>query len=320
VLIDRRHFAPHRAWLVFLVVATIAAAAWYTVAGLADQALPGGCSAPGLVFGIVGGLLILFEFALWPRKKLRAWRIGRVQIWMRAHIWLGLLTVPLIVLHTGFRLGGPLPTVLMVLFVTVIASGVFGLWMQQFIPRMMLDQVADETIYVQIDRVSRQLANEADAIVRAISGAAVGEKRTGSTVEVASVSEAYEAEGHVYRPWQVKMLERQIPLSPLADSADLARFCRDELEPYLLHGSSTDSPLADATRAAQVFDALRRRFGLAAYPVVDALEDLSRQRRDLDIQARLHIWLHAWLWLHLPLSAALVILMFVHIYSALRYW
>ncbi|MEX2138856.1 MAG: hypothetical protein WD894_06315 [Pirellulales bacterium] len=321
MLIDRRHFAAHRSWLLFVLAATIAAAAWYTTASLVNQALLGGSSAPGLAFGIIGGLLILFEFALWPRKKVRAWRIGRAQTWMRAHIWLGLLTAPLIVLHTGFRLGGTLPTVLTVLFTVVIVSGVLGLWMQQIIPRMMLDQVAAETIYTQVDRVSQQLANEAEAIVRAVCGdPAQGEARRAPTVEVASVAEVQDAGGTVYRPWQVKTLERQIPVKLLPDAAGLADFCHQELKPFLRGEGSAGARLAHAGSAAQVFEGMRRRFGSAGHPVVNAFEELSRQRRDLDTQLRLHGWLHTWLAVHLSLSAALVVLMFVHIYTALRYW
>ena len=68
------------------------------------------------MLGILGSLIMLFEFCCGRRKKVRAWRIGSARAWMRAHIWLGLLTVPLIVLHSGFSLGGQLSTLLMILF------------------------------------------------------------------------------------------------------------------------------------------------------------------------------------------------------------
>ena len=61
---------------------------------------------------------------LWPRKHFRVWRIGMVKTWLRAHIWLGLLTVPLILLHSGFTWGGQLTTILAWLFIIVIASGI----------------------------------------------------------------------------------------------------------------------------------------------------------------------------------------------------
>jgi hypothetical protein len=56
-----------------------------------------------------------------------------------------------------------------------------------------------------------------------------------------------------------------------------------------------------------------------AHPAVGALRDLCEQRRQLHAQARLHFWLHNWLWVHLPLSVALVVLMGIHIYVTLRY-
>ena len=47
---------------------------------------------------------------------------------------------------------------------------------------------------------------------------------------------------------------------------------------------------------------------------------MCEERRQWDRQARLHFWLHNWLWVHFPLSVALVVLMFVHIWAALKYW
>jgi hypothetical protein len=240
---------------------------------------------------------------------------------MRAHIWLGLLTVPLVVLHTGFRLGGLLPMVLTILFAAVIASGVFGLWLQQIIPRMMLDQVANETIYTQINRVSQQLANEARAILQAVGGDdAETAARRSPTVEVASVAQSQEASGGVYRTWQVKTLERQIAVKPMLKSEGLATFYRNELLPFLLQGNAVGGRLAHGGSAFQVFDALRSSYGAAGHSAVDAFEDLARQRRELDTQARLHGWLHGWLAVHLGLSVALILLMLFHIYTALRYW
>ena len=57
-----------------------------------------------------------------------------------------------------------------------------------------------------------------------------------------------------------------------------------------------------------------------AHEAVAALENLCDQRRQFDHQAKLHCRLHNWLWVHLPLSLALIILMFVHIYKTLQYW
>ena len=84
------------------------------------------------------------------RKKVLTWRLGSARVWMQMHIWLGLLAVPLILFHAGFRLGGALTTTLMVLFTIVTLSGIFGLVLQQFMPAMMTARVPLETIHGQM--------------------------------------------------------------------------------------------------------------------------------------------------------------------------
>ena len=82
----------------------------------------------------------------------------------------------LIVLHSGFRLGGELSSVLMILFGITIASGLFGLFVQQFLPRMMLERVPAETIYSQIDYVAEQSYWNAEDLIEATCGEAIGQE------------------------------------------------------------------------------------------------------------------------------------------------
>ena len=65
---------------------------------------------------------------------------------------------------------------------------------------------------------------------------------------------------------------------------------------------------------------LEARLDPAAHPAVDEIEDLCSQRRQFDLEARLHHWLHGWLLVHAPLSIMLFILLLVHIYVACKYW
>src|SRR5262249_56904224 len=99
---------------------------------------PSGSSLALFLFGIAGGSICLFEFLLWPRKRWRVLRLGPTKVWMRAHIWLGLLAVPLLILHSGFYFRNLEATLLFALFVVVILSGVWGLIMQQIIPLRLL--------------------------------------------------------------------------------------------------------------------------------------------------------------------------------------
>src|ERR1700686_2183160 len=71
-----------------------------------------GGSAIGFTFGIVGFAFMLFAALLGARKRVPVWRLGRAQAWMRGHLWLGALRLPIFLLHGGFPFGGTLTRVL----------------------------------------------------------------------------------------------------------------------------------------------------------------------------------------------------------------
>jgi hypothetical protein len=324
VLIDRRTWRQHRPWVFTFLACTILASLWFFAEGLRTPQWPGGSSLPGLTFGVAGGLLILFEFLLWPRKKVRVWRIGRARAWMRAHIWLGLLTVPLLVYHSGLRLGGTLSTTLMVLLAIVIVSGVWGLAVQQFLPRRMLNDVPAETIYSQIDYLVGQMSAEARVLIQKTCGSGEGEEafEPHTERELAAAGSSHLVVGAVRAVGKVqgKSVETRAPAQPVPGSEPLRDFFLQIVAPYLHDGARSDSPLRFPNRATVLFQDLKTKLPPAAHKAVDTLASFCDQRRQFDQQARLHFWLHNWLWIHLPLSIALVVLMGVHVYVALKYW
>ncbi|HEX8201734.1 MAG TPA: hypothetical protein VF590_14730 [Isosphaeraceae bacterium] len=321
MLVDRENLRLHLVWILLAVALTGGAIAWYVTVVAATGRFPGGSSFPGFTCGVGGGLIILFEFLLWPRKKVRTWRIGRVKHWMAAHIWLGLACFPLLVLHSGFALGGTLSTALMVLLTLVIVSGVWGLAMQQVIPRAMLAEIPAETIYSQIERVMELSRREAERLVLATCGPAEGEAPGAADAESDETPDylvvgAQRTAGRT----QGVVLQTQVPKAPVAGSEPLRDFFQGQVVPFLRAGAASGSPLRQKNRAEAMFQSLRTQLDVRAHGAVSVLEDLCEQRRQLDRQARLHVWLHNWLLVHLPLSLALVVLMFVHVYVALKYW
>src|SRR5688500_3606809 len=133
MLIDR----THRGWMAAAIGLTAAAALLYVPYARRADAVSGG-SWPGLVYGVAGFSLMIYAGLLGARKKVPVWRLGRAQTWMRGHLWLGLASFPLILLHAGLTLGSGLTLVLMMLFIIVIASGAWGAWVQHTMPRRML--------------------------------------------------------------------------------------------------------------------------------------------------------------------------------------
>lgn len=270
-------------WAAGTLVLVLAAVGWYAAEAWAADQLPGGGSRVGLALGVLGAALIGFELLLWPRKRFfraRTRRFGRTQTWMKAHIWLGLACVPVAVLHAGFRLGGPLATTLMTVFAVVIASGVWGLVLQQVVPRLLLEWVPDEVPAAEIERL---LTARAEAVGRqlAVAGGGLGGE-------------------------------------PVAGAGVVRAAFEKTVRPYLL-GAARPAELRVADRAGRYFADLAAAVPGPARDLVRELEEASRLRRQFDLQARLHGWLHHWLWVHLPLSVALAGLLVAHVYAALRY-
>src|SRR2546423_7908181 len=116
----------------------------------------------GLWFGAIALAIFVFAALLSLRKKIPLWRVGTVQRWLRAHIWLTILTIPLVILHSGFRLGGPMTTFLMVLYAIVMISGFYGLFLQHVMPRLMKERLPAETVFEQIPHIRSQLAAAAE--------------------------------------------------------------------------------------------------------------------------------------------------------------
>jgi hypothetical protein len=315
VLINRKTFSRHLPWFVVFVFGALAAIVWYAIAGSRAQRFVDGVRLPSLAFGFLGGGIIIFEFLLWPRKKLRSLQLGSARRWMSAHIWLGLLSLPLIIMHSGFRTGEAVFGVLMVLYLLVVASGIFGLLLQQILPRYMFDQVPEET--ADIENTLRQRVVEADELVQTICRAETSEHgpRVKKVVIEASHREPFVigAARSVRGDNPVHWLASGVPLS------ELLRHAFDTtIKPYLQHGKITSPEFRNRLQAGRFFRELRNNVDPVAHPVIDMLERWCETRRQFVLQARIHWWLHAWLNIHVPLSAALVTIMLVHAYVAMR--
>src|SRR6202023_2812026 len=133
------------------------------------QGARGGSSA-GLTFGILGFAFMLCAALLGARKRVPVWRLGRAQAWMRGHLWLGTLSLPIILFHGGFHFGGALTRVLMWLLIITVVSGVYGAVLQNYLPRAMTKDVPLETIYGEIENVRLLLRQEADRTMEALCG------------------------------------------------------------------------------------------------------------------------------------------------------
>lgn len=300
----------HRKWFIGSLAALLLAAAIYaSYSRRTPQGATGG-SAVGLTYGIIAFALMIFAGLLGARKKVPIWRVGRAQAWMRGHLWLGFLSFPLILFHSGFSFGVGLTKALMWLFVVVLVSGIVGAVLQHFMPRLTTQRIPLETIYEQIGRVRSQLVAEAQALVAEASSALAGSV-SHATGEQRAASASAGTMGGLTVASGLLMDE--------AASVELQEFFRREMQPYISELGPRRMALADRQRSQSMFQRLRLLLPPNLHPSVDDLENICEEKRELDQQTQYHRILHGWLLVHLPLSYALLLLGAVHAVMALRY-
>ena len=300
----------HRRWMTTAVAIAVVSALLYVPYARRAEPASGG-SWPGLAYGIAGFGLMMYAGLLGARKKVPVWRLGRAQTWMRGHLWLGLVSFPLIVLHAGLTFGSGLTLVLMWLFLIVLVSGVWGAWLQHSMPRRMLRDVPMETIYEQIDHVRAQLVMEADTIVAEACG----------KLEVETIVPAARPRGTVGNVAEAKAAATALATIDRIDaeeSAPLREFYRHEMRAFLEHPDAPHA-LADPGKAAARFEKVRALVPASFHPSIADLENICEEERQLRRQSRMHVVLHGWQLVHVPLSIALLALAVVHIVMALRF-
>ncbi len=279
--------STHRAWMAATLIMLAFLAGTFTGYSALWPNGPRGSSLPGLVYGIAGYGLMLYAALLGMRKKVPVWRIGRAQTWMRGHLWLGFLSLPLILFHFAFVWKGLLASVIMLLLFRTVGTGLLGVVLQHYLPKFLTRSVPMETIYEEIPHVRRQLCDEADLLAASISATGPTEETLQTEIDPETRERFATIYAAAIRP----------ALLPEAGGRREARF--DSLAP--------------------VFDTLRTMLPANVHSVLIDLENICREERQLQRQRRIHFWLHAWLLVHVPLSIALLVLGAVHAVMALRY-
>ena len=386
----------HLPWFIFVVAATFFAI-WLYIGNFTPQTLPSALRLPdsllqkpsehhrvggtplGLIFGTIALSIFVFAALLGVRKKIVLWRIGTVQRWLRAHIWLTLLTIPLVILHSGFRLGGPMTTLIIILYVVVMVSGIYGLVLQHYVPTVMMERLPAESVYEQIPHIRAQLVAAAtkmrdsfkpapptkpDAGAPAPSPAkavtagsapmastaadlstptARAKSVVGSTIIAETIAPpsvepkavapptpiaaSAAAPGEKPPPATVAqpiakppaaVAPAKVTAATDADSESaLLDFLDRQIIPYLTAKRGDRMRLGKPRFSEDTFRFVKLRVTEAYRDRVEEMQGWCDERRMLDLQIKLHHWLHAWLFVHAPISFLLLMLVFWHAFVTL---
>jgi hypothetical protein len=292
VLLD----STHKRWfLITLVVAATAVVLYVFFDRQAHGGFTGG-STVGLWYGTVAaGLMIYAGLLSYHRRRMKTTRLGNRQTWMRGHIWLGLLSGVFALLHSRWSWGGPLTRALWLVLAGVLVTGVLGLVLQNVLPRLLTTRIPCEAPYEQIPHIVDVMRGKADTLVDELCGPV---DQDAKTIESTRGAARLALDG----PMQLR------------------QFYERDIRPFLVPDPPRRSPLLNPIQTLARFDTVRRLDGLEGkQEQLDQLAELCTERRLLREQERIYFWLHAWLTVHIPLAAALLVLGAVHAVMSLYY-
>ena len=241
---------------------------------------PSGGTWLGYTYGVIATAGIAFLMYYGIRKRSFYSKYTTLKGTLAAHVWIGVMLTFIVPLHCAFSFGLNVHTLAYVLMVIVIASGVWGVVMYADKPLDLRSQRGGGT--------PKQLLEQ----IKAISGEI--EDLLGGTTETTLKSDAF-----------VKMIT----------SIDFS------FEPSLARSLRKRNPKPiDRKRMAKLLAGLpaaEQEDGRNLIGLVNRKRELVCRLQD---EARAQTWVRAWLYLHLPISCALVVAVLIHIFSVFYYW
>ncbi len=256
------------------------------------QEPPNGGTVLGYTLGTIAALMILWLTWFGVRKRRYQSTAGTLQGWLSAHVYFGLALPVIVLLHAGFQFGWNVHTLALVIMTLVIVSGIYGVVIYMKYPEKLsanrdgasrselLNQLDD------VDRRSRRVAEKLPGEYREFIQSGIQRTELGSTL------------------WQrLRNVDRSRIQLPNA-AATVLNPGQEAAMDWLAEQQSR----ADADTAQKIAE-------LSA--LLRSKRQLLRQiGKDLKLQAGIEIWLYV----HVPLSAALLMALTAHIVSVFLYW
>ncbi len=222
---------------------------------------------------------ILFLASYQIRKKLFFLSLGNTSLWLQIHIFIGLMSCLLFVLHISFRLpNGWLEGILFCCYTIVFLSGVLGWFLSRTVPSRLLS-CGEEVLFERIPIHRKQLLDHVETLVFESS----------SLTEGSAIPEFY--------------------LRYLRHFFESHR----NLFRHLFHFTRHRHKLLQKT--SNINSLLNEEEKI----IMQKITNLIKKKDDLDRQHALQLSLKAWLFVHVPLTYSLIIFALFHIVAVFAF-
>jgi len=248
-----------------------------------------GGSPVGLVYGTLGllAVLVLLYFGVRKRSYRSTW--GTLDGWLQSHIYLGILSAFVILLHTGFRFQDRVAVAAYAALLVVVGSGILGASFYTSVPRRLSE--------VESDLTPAELAAQVKQLAEGMARVAASRSQPFQQVCQGLLAESLPGR---LAGWRM-LFSRAGPGGPAGGAAG-ARAAGAATAPWAVHLTRVPPEEQEELRQLLV---------------------LSRQRNEmlqrLIVQQRYRNLMGAWLYIHLPLSIALLVLIAAHLVAVFYY-
>lgn len=286
-------------WIALILsAASLIAYLWHQPAG----APPNGGTWLGYTLGTIGALLILWLTYFGIRKRRYSSGLGTVTGWLSAHVYLGTTLIIVAFLHAGFQVGWNVHTLALVLMLAVIFSGFFGVYAYLRYPSLMTrnrDNATREALLDEIGEIDQNALTLADAVdpkIHAVVLRSIERTRLGGGVwsQLAARDDSEAALSNLRRA-----VDEREKANRKATRESPTMFAMVDF----LAGQAATDKQSEALR--KLIDLMTRKKTLA-----------GRVARDIQLQALMEVWLY----IHVPLTIALLGALSAHIVSVMFYW
>ncbi len=235
----------------------------------------------GLVYGIAAAALVVLLTLFGWRKRAYRSKLGTLEGWLQAHVVLGALVFLVALFHAGFRFEDRVAVAAFAALTLVWLSGLVGAVLYSVVPRLLTEVQSD----LSTDEISERLNRLTGSMARLATGR----------------SRAFEG---VYRD----LLDESVPRGAAG---------------WKLVANRMPGRLGDRRREEERERGWRRLLGRVPPEEQEPLRQLltlARQHRELHLrlayQERYKNVLDLWLWLHVPMTVVLLVLLAAHVVAA----
>jgi hypothetical protein len=283
-------------YAVYGILLCVGSAACYLVDSWRER--PNGGTVLGYTLGGIAAALVLFLMSYGIRRRSFKGGAGSTKRWLSMHVYFGLSVLIIATLHSGLQFGYNAHTICFGLLCLVVLSGCWGVYAYVRYPALMSrerGELGRDELLARLGEVDREALNcsaslepevsdlVADAVLRTRIGGDIWAQLRGRDQSMLLLS-----------PVRERGFSRMV--SNRGQGALIAQLAR-------FHATSQD---------AQAQQTLHRLLQISG----DKAVLLRRLQRDIQLQGLLQ----AWLYLHLPLSFAMLAALVVHVFSVFYYW